>query len=73
MMKTAQAATAGQGFRQQSNAAAVCLLAADGAQGCYGPANSTNHTYCYNSNRTGFDDGEAYCNTLGGHLVSWNR
>ena len=36
------------------------------------PANSTNHTYCLSTNLTTFDDSEAYCNTLGGHLASWN-
>ena len=47
--------------------------AGPGAQGCMpAPANATNNTYCLNTNLTGVSDSEAYCNTLGGHLVSWN-
>ena len=41
-------------------------------KGCIGPANSTNSTYCFNTNLTNFNDAEAYCNGLCGHLVSWN-
>lgn len=50
----------------------LLLPSAPGPKGCIGPANSTNNTYCYNSNLTSFADSEAYCNTLGGHLPSWN-
>ncbi len=47
--------------------------AGPGPAGCTPtPANSTNNTYCLNTNMTGVDAGEQYCNDLGGHLVSWN-
>jgi hypothetical protein len=36
------------------------------------PANTTNNTYCLSTNLTGQADAETYCNTLGGHLASWN-
>jgi hypothetical protein len=36
------------------------------------PANTTNNTYCLSTNLTGQADAEDYCNTLGGHLASWN-
>jgi hypothetical protein len=36
------------------------------------PANTTNNTYCLSTNLTAQADAETYCNTLGGHLASWN-
>jgi hypothetical protein len=36
------------------------------------PANSTNNTYALSTNLTSQPDAEEYCNTLGGHLASWN-